>query len=50
MGKNELVMNISQRTGLAKEPCEAVIDAFAEEIKDALVNGEKVMIRGFMSF
>ena len=50
MGKNELIMKISQRTGIAKEPCEAVIDAFTEEIKDSLVNGEKVMIKGFMSF
>lgn len=50
MGKSELIAKISQRTGIAKDPCEAVIDAFAEEIKDSLSNGEKVMIKGFMSF
>lgn len=50
MGKNELISRISKRTGMTKESCETVIDAFTEEIKDALVNGEKVMIKGFMSF
>lgn len=50
MGKNELVSKISYRTGIKKESCEAVVDAFAQEITDALVNGEKVIIKDFMSF
>lgn len=50
MGKNDLVSKISHRTGIAKESCELVVDALTEEITEALVNGEKIMIKGFMSF
>lgn len=50
MGKNDLIAKIAHRTGMAKEPCEAVVDAMTEEITEALVKGEKIMLKGFMSF
>lgn len=50
MGRSELMTNISQKIGISKEVCENVIDAFIDEIKDALGKGDKVMIKGFMSF
>lgn len=49
MGKNELTTNISNKTGISKTSCEAVIDEFAEEIKKSLIAGDKVMLKGFMS-
>lgn len=49
MGKNELITNISNKTGISKTSCEAVIDEFAEEIKKSLIAGDKVMLKGFMS-
>jgi DNA-binding protein HU-beta len=50
MGGNKLMTNISQKTGYSKEVCESVINTFAEEIKESLINGEKIIIKGFMSF
>lgn len=50
MGKTELIKKISQRTGYTRDVCEAAVDALIEEIKEALVDGENVMIKGFMSF
>lgn len=50
MGKNELITKVAQRSAVAKDVCESVIDAFAEEIKQALVDGEKIMLKKFMSF
>lgn len=49
MGRSELVTNISQKTGLSKVDCERVIDAFAESVTESLVNGSKVILKGFMS-
>ena len=50
MKKNEIVKEISKRLGLPKIECEAVIETFGDVVKDALVKGEKVSIRGFVSF
>ena len=50
MGKNELITNISQKTGLSKASCESVIDTFAEDIRDSLIKGDKIILKGFMSF
>lgn len=50
MGKNELITNISKITGVEKDICESVLDGFASEVTLALTRGEKVMMKGFMSF
>ena len=50
MGKTELIKRMAQRTGLTQEVCENAFDAMVEEIKEALVNDENVLIKGFMSF
>ena len=50
MKKNDLVLEIAKRLGLPKVECENVIDAFADVVTDALVNGDKVSIRGFLTF
>lgn len=50
MTKNDIITNIANKTGLPKTSCEAVIDTFANEIQDCLVNGDKIILKGFMSF
>lgn len=50
MTKNDVINNISSKTGLTKKDCEAVIDAFSNEVKDCLVNGNKLIIKGFIGF
>lgn len=49
MGRNEIVTNISQKTGISKVDCEKVIDAFSESVTECLVSGDKVILKGFMS-
>lgn len=49
MGRNELITNISQKTGITKVDCEKMLDAFTDTVKDSLVNGDKIIIKGFMS-
>ena len=50
MKKNEVVLEIANRLGLPKIECEKVIDAFADVVTDALLEGDKISIRGFVSF
>lgn len=50
MTKNDLITNIANKTGISKAICETVIDVFADEIKDCLVNGDRILLKGFMSF
>lgn len=50
MTKNDLITNIANKTGISKATCETVIDVFADEIKDCLVNGDRILLKGFMSF
>lgn len=50
MTKNELVNNIAAKTGLPRMACENVIDVFADEIKKCLINGDKLLLKGFMKF
>lgn len=50
MKKNDVVLEIAKRLDLPKVECEKVIDVFADVVTDALVNGDKVIIRGFLTF
>ena len=50
MKKNDLVKEICSRTGLPKVECEKVLDTFQSVVRDALVGGDSVMIRDFLSF
>lgn len=50
MTKSNIITKISDRMGLSKTTCESVIDIFADEVKNCLVNGDKLIIKGFMSF
>jgi DNA-binding protein HU-beta len=50
MGRNDIITSMSEKTGLTKVDCEKAIDAFAESITESLADGDKVLLKGFMSF
>lgn len=50
MTKDELISNVAERSGISQQEAEAVINAFTGEIKQQLINGEKVTISGFGTF
>ena len=50
MTKNDIINNISIKNELPKEICEKIIDSFSDEVRDCLVNGEKLIIKNLISF
>ena len=50
MTKADIVNQIAKSTGVEKVQVQAIVEAFMESVKDAMVNGENVYLRGFGSF
>lgn len=50
MTKAELVNTISNKLGTEKNETQKVIEAFMQEIKTSMYNGDNVYLRGFGSF
>lgn len=50
MRKADLVASISKKTGVEKVDVIQTLEAFFEEVKNSLAQGENVYIRGFGSF
>ena len=50
MGKNEIISEMSLETGMTKVDCEKMLDSFAGIVKRGLVNGDKILIKGFIGF
>ena len=50
MTKAEIVKKISQQTGIEETAASAVVEAFMEEVRQALIGGENVYLRGFGTF
>ncbi len=50
MTKAEIVAQIAKKTGLDKETVLTVVEQFMANVKDSLVDGECVYLRGFGSF
>ncbi len=50
MRKDELIQAISDRTGLTRTDVKHVIDAFISIVKDQLISGDSVVMRGFGTF
>jgi len=48
--KADIVDQIASATGLTKLETEAVINGFIASVKDAVVSGETIHLRGFGSF
>jgi DNA-binding protein HU-beta len=50
MTKAEIVADIANKTGIEKVAVQAVVESFMESIKETMINGENVYLRGFGSF
>ena len=50
MTKADIVKEISQNTGIEKVTVEKAVEAFMEAVKDSLIEGSNVYLRGFGSF
>ena len=50
MTKADIVKEISYKTGIEKATVLKTVEAFMETVKDSLVDGENVYLRGFGSF
>ncbi len=50
MNKNEIISNISDKSGLTKKDVELVVNGLLNEITSALASGEKVQFVGFGTF
>lgn len=50
MTKADIVARIAQQTGVEKAVAMIVVEAFMETVKDSMVAGNEVFLRGFGSF
>lgn len=50
MTKAEIVTEIAKETGIEKVAVQATVESFMETIKESLVEGENIYLRGFGSF
>lgn len=50
MTKQEIVTRIAQQTGMEKAAVTTVVEAFMENIKEAIIAEDEVFLRGFGSF
>jgi DNA-binding protein HU-beta len=50
MTKAEIVAEIANKTGIEKVAVQATVESFMETIKDSMIDGENVYLRGFGSF
>lgn len=50
MTKAEVIAEIAQKTGVDKSDVSSSVEAFFKVIKNSLVEGENVYVRGFGSF
>lgn len=50
MTKAEIIAEISNKTGIEKVDVQEAVEAFFKVIKNSMVNGENVYVRGFGSF
>ncbi|MCK4351698.1 MAG: integration host factor subunit beta [Candidatus Krumholzibacteria bacterium] len=50
MTKADIVENIAERTGLTKTDTALVVEGMIETLKEAMISGETVEIRGFGTF
>lgn len=50
MTKQEVVNEIAAKTGVDKQDALKCVEAFMETVKESLIDGENVYLRGFGSF
>jgi DNA-binding protein HU-beta len=50
MTKAEIIAEIASKTGIGRVTVKATVEAFMDSIKESLINGDNVYLRGFGSF
>ncbi|MFY7900181.1 MAG: HU family DNA-binding protein, partial [Chitinophagaceae bacterium] len=50
MRKSDLINQISDKTGIPKVDVLVTLETMFKEVKDSLINGQSIYIRGFGSF
>jgi len=50
MTKADIVNEVAKSTGIEKVEVQTVVEAFMESVKDSMIKGEPVYLRGFGSF
>ena len=50
MNKSELIKSLSEQTNISLDEATLVVDTFVDNMKNALLEGDHVEIRGFGSF
>lgn len=50
MIKQDLIQRVVERTGLVRTKAEAAVDAIFESMKQSLVDGDRIELRGFGVF
>ena len=50
MTKAEIVSEIAKKTGIEKQTIQQTVEAFMETVKESMIGGEDVYLRGFGSF
>ncbi len=50
MTKAEIVREIAEKTGVEKQVVMQVVEGMMESIRNSMINGEEVFLRGFGSF
>lgn len=50
MTKADIINDIAEKTGIEKVAVKASVEAFMKSVKDSMVNGDNVYLRGFGSF
>ncbi len=50
MTKAEIVREIAEKTGVEKQVVMQVVEGMMESIRNSMINGEEVFLRGFGSY
>ena len=50
MTKAEIVAEIANKTGIEKVTVQQTVESFMEALKNSMINGQNVYLRGFGSF
>ena len=50
MTKADIINDIAEKTGIEKVAVQATVEAFMKSVRNTMINGENVYLRGFGSF
>lgn len=50
MNKSELIQSLAERIKISNDEASTIVDSFFDSMRDALLRGDRIEIRGFGSF